>query len=163
MNIYDKGGGLIAPYTINWFLDQKDFPYEIVQKSGDDNALGIIKFNFLNPFSVYLHDTNQRSLFDKSRRSLSHGCIRLQDWMGLLLFIVKYNNLHLQVSDRKFINLDTITEWLAHKENHRINLFQKLSIFVGYYGCEGVAGNIQIYEDIYKKDKMMLEKYFITK
>ena len=163
MNIYDKRGDLIAPYSINWFLYQKDFPYEIVQKSGDDNALGIIKFNFLNPFSVYLHDTNQRSLFGKNRRCLSHGCIRLQDWMGLLYFIIKYNNLHLQAQDRRYLSTETITEWLAQKENHRIRVYEKLPIFVGYYGCEGVAGKIQLYEDIYMKDKMMLEKYFLPK
>jgi murein L,D-transpeptidase YcbB/YkuD len=46
--------------------------------AGCDNSLGIVKFDFDNPFTVYLHDTNAKKLFQKGSRWLSHGCIRLE-------------------------------------------------------------------------------------
>ena len=59
----------------------------LVQKPGPANALGRIKFLFPNHHAVYLHDTPQRSLFVRSRRSLSHGCVRVEkpDELALIL------------------------------------------------------------------------------
>lgn len=50
----------------------------LFQKPGPKNPLGQIKFEFPNPYAVYLHDTNQKYLFQKARRDLSHGCIRVE-------------------------------------------------------------------------------------
>jgi len=50
----------------------------LVQAPGEGNALGLIKFDLPNPFGVYLHDTSSRGLFARERRTLSHGCMRLQ-------------------------------------------------------------------------------------
>jgi murein L,D-transpeptidase YcbB/YkuD len=47
------------------------------QKPSDDNALGVVKFMFPNPWNIYLHDTPTKHLFDQSRRAYSHGCIRI--------------------------------------------------------------------------------------
>lgn len=52
--------------------------YKYVQDPGYNNALGLMKINFPNKFSVYLHDTNHRDYFDFSFRSLSSGCVRLE-------------------------------------------------------------------------------------
>ena len=51
---------------------------QIVQKSGDRNALGRIKLMFPNPHSVYLHDTPSKSYFNETTRTFSHGCVRVQ-------------------------------------------------------------------------------------
>jgi murein L,D-transpeptidase YcbB/YkuD len=69
----------ISPWSVNWSrVTRKNFHFKIRQGSGDDNALGRIKFMFPNRFNVYLHDTPSKSLFDKTVRSFSHGCIRVQ-------------------------------------------------------------------------------------
>jgi len=52
---------------------------EITQPPGDGNALGRIRFNFPNRFSVYHHDTPDKHLFANEFRALSHGCMRIQD------------------------------------------------------------------------------------
>ncbi|MDR3555494.1 MAG: L,D-transpeptidase family protein [Syntrophobacteraceae bacterium] len=57
--------------------------HRLFQKSGPQNALGRVKFDFPNPYAVYLHDTNQRFLFGRPRRDLSHGCIRVQNALDL--------------------------------------------------------------------------------
>jgi murein L,D-transpeptidase YcbB/YkuD len=52
---------------------------EITQPPGDGNALGRIRFNFPNRFSVYQHDTPDKHLFAEDVRAFSHGCMRVQD------------------------------------------------------------------------------------
>jgi len=65
---------------INWH-DASSARYlpQLQQLPGDDNALGQIKLDVTDPFSVYLHDTPVRSLFARDNRFLSHGCIRVQE------------------------------------------------------------------------------------
>ena len=50
----------------------------IFQPPGERNALGRIRFNFPNRFLVYQHDTPNKSLFEKTTRAFSHGCMRVQ-------------------------------------------------------------------------------------
>ena len=52
---------------------------QITQPPGDGNALGRIRFNFPNRFSVYQHDTPDKHLFGQDFRAYSHGCMRVQD------------------------------------------------------------------------------------
>jgi murein L,D-transpeptidase YcbB/YkuD len=52
---------------------------QITQPPGDGNALGRLRFNFPNRFSVYQHDTPDKHLFGESFRAYSHGCMRVQD------------------------------------------------------------------------------------
>jgi murein L,D-transpeptidase YcbB/YkuD len=77
--VVDKNDSIIDPYTIDWSrLSKNRFPYLIKQRQGDDNSLGVLKFNFANKYSVYLHDTNARWMFTKTDRALSHGCVRTE-------------------------------------------------------------------------------------
>jgi murein L,D-transpeptidase YcbB/YkuD len=48
------------------------------QQPGPTSALGLFKFDMPNPYSVYLHDTPNRTVFALDRRTLSHGCVRLE-------------------------------------------------------------------------------------
>jgi murein L,D-transpeptidase YcbB/YkuD len=61
----------------------------IVQQSGRGNALGLIKFDMLNHQAIYLHDTSARSLFGRSQRHLSHGCVRVDDAAGFAELIAR--------------------------------------------------------------------------
>ena len=54
----------------------------IVQQPGPDNALGVVKFDMKDDQAIYLHDASSRSLFDRSQRHLSHGCVRVEDAPG---------------------------------------------------------------------------------
>ncbi len=60
--------------------------YRLRQDPGPWNALGRIKFVFPNTYSVYLHDTPTQSLFARSQRDFSHGCIRVSDPLKLAAF-----------------------------------------------------------------------------
>lgn len=77
--VLDKRGRVIDPKRINWKkLSAKNFPYTLRQYTGCDNALGVVKFNLTDPFSVYMHDTPFKGVFLSSNRYYSHGCIRLE-------------------------------------------------------------------------------------
>jgi murein L,D-transpeptidase YcbB/YkuD len=52
---------------------------QITQPPGEGNALGRLRFNFPNRFSVYQHDTPDKHLFAQDFRAYSHGCMRVQD------------------------------------------------------------------------------------
>ena len=62
--------------------------YTIRQEKGAGNSLGRIAFRFPNNFSVYLHDTNQPWAFRRERRTVSHGCIRLERPYDLAVFLL---------------------------------------------------------------------------
>src|SRR5512138_398267 len=71
---------VVDPHTVDWSqVSASNFHYKIRQESGDDNALGRVKFMFPNRFNIYLHDTPAKSLFSRPERTFSHGCIRVQD------------------------------------------------------------------------------------
>jgi murein L,D-transpeptidase YcbB/YkuD len=74
-----SGGEVISPYSVDWAsYSRKHFPFRLRQDPGPKNALGRIKFMFPNKHSVYVHDTPSKSLFSKSTRVFSHGCMRVQ-------------------------------------------------------------------------------------
>jgi L,D-transpeptidase YcbB len=156
-------GKKIDAGSINWEKYTKGIPFRIQQGSGDGNALGVVKFNFDNPFSVYLHDTNQRYLFKNGVRCLSHGCVRVQDWKALANYIVRNDSLLLPKGDSLKCNTDSIKNWMAEKRNRRIDVKNKMPLFIRYIGCEGINGTIKFYDDIYYDDRDMKLKYFANK
>ncbi|MDR4307876.1 L,D-transpeptidase family protein [Chelatococcus sambhunathii] len=72
--VVDSRGRKVEDFS---WEDVKANRVRIRQPPGERNALGHIKFMFPNKHSVYLHDTSSRSLFEKSARAMSHGCVRV--------------------------------------------------------------------------------------
>lgn len=161
--LMDSKNELVDPYSIDWSKYSKGIPYKIVQGSGDDNALGVLKFNFNNKYSVYMHDTNQRYYFSRSSRALSHGCIRVQEWQRLAYFILKRDSLSVNPGDIPVYKTDSLNAWLARKEKHTILVKNKLPLYIRYFSCDGRKGKVVFYEDIYGEDKVLREKYFANK
>jgi murein L,D-transpeptidase YcbB/YkuD len=62
--------------------------YRVTQYSGAGNSLGRIIFRFPNKFDVYMHDTNNRSAFNAERRTISHGCMRVERPYDLAKFLL---------------------------------------------------------------------------
>ena len=154
--VVDYNDSIIDPKTIEWQkLSKAHFPYLIKQRQGDDNSLGVIKFNFRNKYSVYLHDTNARWLFSKGQRALSHGCVRVKEWQKMADFLNRNNQ-------EKF-PADSIKAWLGRQEKHVVWGFQRIPIYIRYFTIEGVNGKLRFFEDIYGEDQLLTEKYFSNK
>jgi murein L,D-transpeptidase YcbB/YkuD len=152
--VVDKNDSVLDPTKINWSkLSKKRFPYLIKQREGDDNSLGVMKFNFRNKYAVYLHDTNARWMFSKSDRALSHGCVRVQEWKDLAHFLVR--------NDTIKYHTDTLASWIVRQEKHVVSGFKKVPVFIRYFSVEAKDGQVKFYDDVYGEDKILAEKYFV--
>jgi murein L,D-transpeptidase YcbB/YkuD len=159
-SLLDKNGNEVDPYSVDWSKYSKGVPYRIVQGSGDANALGVLKFHFDNKYSVYLHDTNQRYLFGNAMRSLSHGCVRVQEWQKLAFYILRNDSLH---SSGSYHMADSLKTWLRQKLKRYITVKKKMPVYIRYITCEARGGNLVFYDDVYGEDKMMRDKFFAGK
>jgi L,D-transpeptidase YcbB len=78
------GRGDGSPDGIDWSkTDILANGWQLQQQPGPWNALGTLMFDFPSPFAVYLHDTPGRAAFSRSDRSLSHGCVRVEQVTAL--------------------------------------------------------------------------------
>jgi murein L,D-transpeptidase YcbB/YkuD len=59
------------------------------QRPGPSNALGLVKFVFPNDDNVYMHATPAPALFGRPRRDFSHGCVRVEDAVGLAEWVLR--------------------------------------------------------------------------
>jgi murein L,D-transpeptidase YcbB/YkuD len=162
-SLVDYNGETVDPFTVKWSKYKKGIPWKIVQGSGDDNALGIFKFNFNNPYSVYLHDTNQRYLFANSNRALSHGCVRVQKWEELAFFIAENDSLATKEGHPLSYTADSIRNWIANKDRKTIMVKKRLPLYIQYFTCEAKDDKIVMYNDVYNEDNLLEEKYFADK
>jgi len=143
--VLNSNGKVVDPLHVNWrAFGPGNFPYVIRQSTGCDNALGLIKLNFYNPFSVYLHDTPGKSLFSLNKRYFSHGCMRLEKAMEAGRYILKENA----------IAIDTLTEkgCLKNQAPIIVPATETIPVFVLYHTAwPDSSGRVMLYEDIYDK------------
>lgn len=86
-SVYDSSGARVDPYQVNW--ESEGASMRLRQSPGAHNALGRIKFNIENPYTIYLHGTPEDKLFKKGTRNFSSGCIRLHQPTLLAEWILK--------------------------------------------------------------------------
>lgn len=156
-------GDEVDPFSVDWSKYSKGIPYRVVQGSGDANSLGVLKFNFNNKYAVYLHDTNQRYLFGQAYRAMSHGCVRVQEWRGLMNQILNWDSVYVQPG-KNFTRVDSVSKWLNNKEKKGIAVKKPITVYIRYFTCEGNKdGRIVFYDDVYGEDKWLKEKYYAGK
>lgn len=144
ITIYNWKGDTIPPEKWN---PAKYNSYRYVQRPGDDNALGNVKFNFPNRYTVYLHDTNHREYFTKNKRSLSSGCVRVEDPLPLAEYMI---------ADEK-ITLDSIQKIVATKTTTRFWLKEKIKIYQLYWTAWSDNGQLIFRDDIYNLDSALYD------
>lgn len=86
MTVLDSSGNSVDPYQVDW--EHEGMSYHLRQPPGARNALGRIKLNIKNPYTVYLHGTPEDKLFNRSIRGFSSGCIRLQKPVELASWVL---------------------------------------------------------------------------
>ncbi|MFM9988310.1 murein L,D-transpeptidase [Flavobacterium sp.] len=85
LTILDNKNNEIDPS--DWKIEDAK-KYKYVQNPGRNSALGLMKINFPNKYSVYLHDTNHRDFFSFTYRSLSSGCVRLEKPLEMAAYLI---------------------------------------------------------------------------
>lgn len=86
-----RGNKVVSHDSVNWSKVNPS-AYTIRQTPGPHNALGKIKFMFVNPFNVYLHDTPTQPPFGYTERDVSHGCVRLEQPLELAKFLCEQDS-----------------------------------------------------------------------
>ena len=150
---WDKDAKKISGKSVNWkdFQHSKYVPYRFAQVPGNRNALGKVKFLFPNKFSVYMHDTPNKRLFNRNVRALSHGCIRLHKPRELLKTFATFN---------KRVDFDKSQKILKGKDKAYYGLNNKVPVDVVYLTAYvDYDGVLQFRNDIYGYDKMQNKSY----
>jgi murein L,D-transpeptidase YcbB/YkuD len=115
------------------------------QRPGPTNALGQMKLVMPNRFTVYMHDTPSKQLFERDVRAFSHGCIRTQDAVGYATTLLQGVKTPEEV--------DAI---LVSRQTTKIGLAKTLPVYVAYFTAVGDGnGGVKILPDIYRRDALI--------
>lgn len=139
--------------SIDWsqYRYSKTMPFRFAQVPGYKNALGKVKFLFPNQFAVYMHDTPNKRLFNRSKRAFSHGCIRLHKPRELLKTFSTFN---------ETVDFEKSQQKLKGKNKAYLKLTNQVPVDVVYLTAYvNHDGTLQFRNDVYGYDKMQLQSY----
>ena len=123
--------------------------YTFIQPAGPTNVLGGIKFRFPNKHDIYMHDTPQRELFEKTVRAYSHGCIRTQN-PGRLAEIL--------LEEDKGWSAAYVRNLLAKGGNNEVTLTKQIVVHITYFTMiVGDDGRVQSFGDLYGHDNRVTQ------
>ena len=144
--IDDASGREVNPATVDWsrYSAGRLPPYQLRQDPGEDNALGLVKIMFPNPYMVYLHDTPTKALFEKDERTFSSGCIRVQRAFELA---------ELVLNDPTRWNATTMAAVVASKRMQTVTLAKPVPVLILYWTALPRADGQMIFRnDVYGRD-----------
>lgn len=151
IRVFNSKGQEVDPDSIDWSqYRRRHVPYTLRQDPGAHNALGKIKFIFPNPYHVYLHDTPSKYLFDRARRAVSHGCIRVENPMHLAKLILQ-NDPGNPVTEARF------QQFLKSGKTSTVQLKEPLPIFLMYLTTNVQDGMVLFKPDMYDRDKNIVK------
>lgn len=145
----------LNPLSINWkeISLKKMGQFKLRQDPGKWNALGDIKFVFPNSYNVYMHDTPAQSLFQRSKRDFSHGCIRLSSPLKLAEFLLEGN--------KEEWLMDRFKEIIGTGKRTVIRLPTPIPVHITYQTVRSDQnGVISFYPDIYDRDQQLEQLLF---
>jgi len=149
MEVLDAHEVPIDPRSVDW-SGARTPNFTVRQQSGSFNALGAVKIDMPNPYSVYMHDTNQRNLFSDDYRFDSHGCTRVDNVRDLAAWL-------LQPELPKW-NRAAIDATIATGERQDIVLPKKVPVAWIYLTAWMTRDQtVQFRNDIYDQDEQLLE------
>ncbi|MFT3904438.1 MAG: L,D-transpeptidase family protein [Niabella sp.] len=148
----EMGGKPSAAYLARNHMEIKDGT--VRQRPGPWNSLGLVKFLFPNSYNIYFHDSPAKSLFNRDKRSYSHGCVRLKDPAKfaeyLLADTVKWNHK----------NIDSAMH--SYKENF-VRIKHPLPVLITYFTAwVNDNDSLNFREDVYAHDEVMAKKMFLN-
>lgn len=135
---------------IDWQEAEMDgFKYHFRQEPGENNALGLVKFEFENSHDVYMHDTPAKELFDAEKRDFSSGCIRLERPFDLVSYLMASNA---NWSDERFQSI------MEEGKTSYIKLARPMPVVIAYLTAwVDENGQLQFRNDVYGWDQPDLE------
>jgi L,D-transpeptidase YcbB len=149
MEVLDGRDNPVDPGSVDWSGTRAP-NFTVRQQNGAWNALGAVKIDMPNPYSVYMHDTNQRNLFSDDYRFDSHGCSRVDNVRDLATWL-------LQEEMAKW-NRAAVDAAIATGQHQEIALPKKVPVAWIYLTAWMTKDQtIQFRNDIYDQDEQLLE------
>jgi murein L,D-transpeptidase YcbB/YkuD len=140
--VTDAQGKRIPSSAIDWNQYGSRVPFNVRQAPSEANALGELKILFPNKHAIYMHDTPQKSFFQRDNRALSHGCVRLQDPRGMAAAV-----------------LGTSVDYIASRlkrghSSEKVN--RNIPVYVAYFTAwPDTAGKVEYFPDVYGRDERL--------
>jgi len=149
MEVLDGHDTPIDPHSVDWSGSHTP-NFTVRQQNGAWNALGAVKIDMPNPYSVYMHDTNQRSLFSDDYRFDSHGCSRVDNVRDLAAWLLQ--------EEMPQWNRAAIDAAIATGQREDIRLPKKVPVaWIYLTGWMTRDQTVQFRNDIYDQDEQLLE------
>jgi len=121
-----------------------------LQQKPSKSALGHFKFDFDNPYGVYLHDTPTQSTFSRYGRQASHGCVRLEKPKALAEALL--------ANDPKWTP-DAIAAAVEKGDTLRVRLTDPIPVFIFYWTAfASPDGSMNFRSDPYGWDRLLLQR-----
>ena len=148
MEVLGANDAPIDPHSVDWSGTHPP-NFTVRQQNGTFNALGAVKIDMPNSYSVYMHDTNQRNLFNDDYRFDSHGCSRVDNVRDLAAWLLK---------DQPQWNRAAIDAAIATGQRHDIAVTKKIPVAWIYLTAWMTKDQtVQFRNDIYAQDEQLLE------
>ncbi|MGE5063112.1 MAG: L,D-transpeptidase family protein [Myxococcales bacterium] len=134
--VLDDSGQLLDPAKVDWkAVADGSETVRVRQLPGPRNSMGHVKFGFPNAYDIYLHDTPNKDLFAQDDRTLSHGCIRLEDAQRLGRWMMEGS-----------------TQAASNSPELNVPLPTPVPIYVTYLTAQAQNGQLSFVDDIYGRD-----------
>lgn len=148
MEVLDGHDNPIDPHSVDWSGTHAP-NFTVRQQNGTFNALGAVKIDMPNSYSVYMHDTNQRNLFSDDYRFDSHGCSRVDNVRDLAAWLLK---------DQPKWTRAAIDAEIATGRHQEIVMARKVPVAWIYLTAWMTKDQtIQFRNDVYNQDEQLLE------
>lgn len=135
---------VLDPDDVDWSDEEAVKDVALRQRPGADNALGLVKFMFPNPFNVYIHDTPADDLFSRRGRSFSHGCIRIEDPVGFARYVLR---------DQPEWTAEAIDAAMHAGEEKHVRLTGEIPVHIVYFTAwADEEGGLHFRDDVYGFD-----------
>jgi len=139
--VNNSRGRQVASSAVDWSaVAANQVGVDVRQPPGGHNALGRLKIEFPNRHAIYMHDTNQKHLFAREQRALSHGCVRLQHPREMAAALLGTSVADIE---RKIAGEDTRSEKVPGD----------IPVYLAYFTAwPDAQGNVRYYRDVYQRD-----------
>jgi murein L,D-transpeptidase YcbB/YkuD len=149
MEVLDAHDNPIDPHSVDWSGTHTP-NFTVRQANGTFNALGSVKIDMPNSYSVYMHDTNQRSLFNDDYRFDSHGCSRVDNVRDLAAWLLS--------EEMPKWNRAAVDAAIATGTHEEVTLPKKVPVAWIYLTAWMTRDQtVQFRNDIYAQDEQLLE------
>lgn len=144
----EVSGKAVSSTAVDWRGSTQAI--SVRQPPSSDNALGELKILFPNAHAIYMHDTPQKSFFQRDMRALSHGCVRLAEPRKMAAAVLG-------------ITEQDLAGKIAQGKNQAIQVPQKFPVYVAYFTAwPNKDGHIEYFDDVYKRDAAVEKAFEIT-